>query len=185
MMTRPHESNSPLADESGVTLIELLIAMIMTVIITGAAVSMLVSSMHRQSESTQRADQIGTARNAIEKITADIRQGAKAELSGTNTVKLTTYCHSSTGTSRCEVTYTCSEEAGTAPPRYECTRKVGTKAARTVVTGLETNQVFSGDGRSEPRYVGVKVQLPTPGELSSTVLEDGAALHNATNYRGS
>jgi type II secretory pathway pseudopilin PulG len=165
-------------------MIELLIAIVMTVIIIGAAVSMLISSMHRQTDATASSDQIGTARNAIEKMTADIRQGAKAELTGTTAVKLTTYCHSSSGVARCEVTYNCAAEVGIVPTQYKCTRRVGTEAARTVLTGLQTNQVFSGDGRSEPRYVGVKVELQTPEERSVTVLEDGAALHSAPNYRG-
>jgi prepilin-type N-terminal cleavage/methylation domain-containing protein len=170
--------------QDGFTMIELLVATAMMVIICGAAVTMLISVMKTQPRDSERADQIGTARNAIEKLTADIRQGEKATLSGTSGVTLTTYCDGSAGTSKCQVTYACGTEPGVTPTRYACTRKVDNEPARPDLTGLASSEVFSGDGRSEPRYVGVKVQLPTPGEESVTVLEDGAALHNASAFRG-
>ncbi len=187
-MNFPKGNEMPM--DEGFTLIELLVATAMMVIICGAAVTMLISAMKTQPKSSERADQIGNARNAIEKLTTDIRQGERATLSSASSITLTTYCDRSTGVAKCQVSYSCAEEPGAAPPRsaqprYGCTRRVGTEPARIALSGLASSEVFSGDGRTEPRYIAVKVQLPTPGEQSVTVLEDGAALHNAPNYRGS
>ncbi len=178
-------------------MIELLVATAMMVFVTAAAVSMLVSVMQAQPKNTQRADQIGFARNAIEKMTADIRQGTKAVPAGRTGVTLTTLCDKSGGaTESCQVVYSCAQEAGTNPATYKCTRKAGTESAVTVVGGLANAAVFcyvpsttspkcAETNGTEPGFVGVTVELRGSGKSGFTVVEDGAALHNSTTYRGS
>lgn len=183
-------------DEGGFTMIEILIATAMMIIISAAAVSMLVSVMRAQPNETTRADQIGTARNVIETVTADIRQGVKAVPSGRSQVTLTTYCDKSSGaTESCQVVYACTQEAGVTPTSYKCTRKVGSEAAVTVVSKLASSSVFcfvpsttapacANASGTEASYVGIQLEIWNPGARSVTVLEDGAALHNSPTYKG-
>jgi prepilin-type N-terminal cleavage/methylation domain-containing protein len=180
MTTDRHDS------EAGFTLIELLVGMAMMLIITLAAVSMFTSVLHRQPESTEAADVIGTARNAAEKITADLREGEGATVSNPSELHLMTPC--SEGSGSCEIAYQCGEEVGATT--FRCTRASG-GTTRTIVTGLSSDQVFcvyptatagiecGPQGATGPRYVGIKLEFPShKGALSTTVLEDGAALHN-------
>lgn len=187
-----------LSREAGFTLIELLVASAMMVIITGAAVSVLVSSMHSQSDVTSRADQIGNARTAIERITADIREGESASVPTPDSLEVVKPCE--TGAGSCAVTYRCGPEAGR--PTFGCVREIDGGAATKVVSGLSPQAerdmfcVFPNSEGSEcgpqagaeglrPRYVGVTVRLPSSSSTEAeTVLQDGAALHNSPDLLG-
>src|ERR1700749_4135166 len=114
-------SNSRSSSESGLTLVELVVAMSMAIVITGAAVAMLVSSLNRQPDLTERADQVGTAQTAVERMVRDVRQGIVGKTvlttsASTSKLELETYVGSQCGTTavttatKCKVTYTCETE---------------------------------------------------------------------------
>src|ERR1700754_1060383 len=92
--------------EGGFTLLELLIAAAMSVIVVGAATTMLISVMHRQPAVSGRAEEIGNARNAIEKITAGLRDGAKVTSASPYNVMLSKPCSTSEN-GECNVGYSC------------------------------------------------------------------------------
>lgn len=179
--------------EDGFTLVELLIGMTMALLVTAAAVMFLISIMHRQPKTTSSADVIGNARNAVEKITNDVRVGESATTLRPSELQVTARCSQvgSNATGNCEVAYSCFQDLG--KTTYECQRSVSGGLATTVVTGLASGEIFcvypTLDASSEcgpqevgepPKYVGVKVELPNYEESQgNTVLEDGAALHNA------
>ncbi len=169
----------------------------MMVVITGAVVTMLVSSMHRQTAVTSTSDQIGNARNAIEKITVDLRQGVELTEATPSVVDMSTFCGKTEGTEPCVVRYDCAQETGKAT--YGCSREVAGGGTTSVLEGLASPEVFcfypfseevgpSGNGSgcgiavspAETTYVGIKVQLPQENNATTnTVFEGGAALHNA------
>jgi type II secretory pathway pseudopilin PulG len=179
-------------DESGFTLVELLVATAMMVVICGAAVLMLTSVMKQTPKVTTRADQIGTARNAIEKIAREVRQGREATSTGASQMTLKTFCTSSGGAaSECTVAYSCALESG--KTTYACSRTVSGVTTK-VVGGLASAEVFcffpnteskecgKAGTASPPRYVGIQVRIPqTTATETQTVLEGGAALHNSTS----
>jgi prepilin-type N-terminal cleavage/methylation domain-containing protein len=186
--------------EDGFTLVELLVAMSMMVVICGAAVLMLTSVMKQTPKVTNRADQIGFARNAIERISREVRQGKKATSTGPTQMTLETFCTSSSGAaSECTVTYSCAVESG--KTTYACSRTVA-GATTKVVSGLASAEVFcfypnkekiecpvatsASPGRvseTEPaRFVNLRVSFPQQtGSEKKDVLEGGAALHNSTS----
>ncbi len=186
-----HNLNS---SEAGFTLIELLVGIAMALVITMAAVAMFSSILDHQSDSTQAADVIGTARNASEKLTVDVREGEKATLPNAHELNLVIPCSAITSgtTGSCEVKYRCSKEFG--KTTSSCTRQSGA-STKTVVTGLTSKEIFCVYPTSEvgkecgvqattaPRYVGINLEFPNHekavGSSSTTVLEDGAALHNS------
>jgi prepilin-type N-terminal cleavage/methylation domain-containing protein len=203
MRTILHSDN---ARDDGFTLIELLVGMMMALLVTAAAVTFLISIMHRQPKTTSSADVIGSARNAVEKITADLRVGKSATLSQPYELKVTASCAQvgSGAEGDCEVAYRCGQETG--KTTYGCTRSVSDDPAEsdgpseTVISGLASdkevfcvypmlepaNELESNrecglqDPGKEPLYVGVKVELPNyEASEGNMVLEGGAALHNA------
>jgi prepilin-type N-terminal cleavage/methylation domain-containing protein len=178
--------------EDGFTLIEMLIAMAMALVVTAAAVTFLISVMHRQPQTTSSADVIGNARSAVEKITADLREGAEATTSQPSELQMTAKCSQvgSGAAGTCEVKFSCIQEASLAT--YACTRSVNGAETTTIISGLASGKVFCVyptsevgsecglQGSSAPLYVGVKLELPNYEDSEgNTVLEDGAALHNA------
>jgi type II secretory pathway pseudopilin PulG len=182
------DAETPLADsESGFTMIELLVAMAMMIVITGAAVAMLVSAMQNQPKITSKADQIGDARVALERIVNEIRQGSAITTQTAEKLTLSTYIRAATCTSAptagaaailCPVTYECAQEAS--KTTFACTRQVSTATATSFVSKLNSKEVFTYVPTVSPTYVGVKISLPATSGSSSTVLEGGAALRNST-----
>jgi prepilin-type N-terminal cleavage/methylation domain-containing protein len=189
--------------EDGFTLVEMLVAMTMGLLVTVAAVMFLVSIMQRQPKTTSSADVIGNARNAEESVTADLRVGKSVKLYGPAELQVDAECSQvgAPGAGECKVTYGCVPEAGGGA--YQCTRSVSSQASpggtlETVISGLASDRVFCVYPTSEegsecglqsavknPLYVGVKVELPnSEGSQANTVLEDGAALHNAEELLG-
>ena len=180
------------SEESGLTLIELLVSTAMTMVVLAAGALLMTSALHKQQNVTSRADRIGQARNAIEKITVDLRQGRKVTAAGPSAVTLETYCDASGGLSeKCTVAYSCVVEA-TGGSTYKCTRSVNGGTAVTVVSELSSSNVFCfvpssaieneaecGERKagSEPTYVGVQVNFKSR-EGGGATLQDGAALHN-------
>jgi prepilin-type N-terminal cleavage/methylation domain-containing protein len=182
-------------NDAGFTLVELLIGMTMSLVIVMAAVAMFTSTLHTQPKETATADVLGTARNAVEKMTTDLREGEKATLATPSSLVLTTPCTESNEVS-CEIRYQCAQEVGLST--FDCTRTAeGTTT--TTVKGLANGEVFcvfptSSAGKEcglestnpelasverEPRYVGITLEFPNHKEAAgTTVLEDGAALHN-------
>jgi prepilin-type N-terminal cleavage/methylation domain-containing protein len=183
--------------EAGFTLVELLVGMAMSLIIAAAAVAMFTNTIHRQPEETATADVLGTARNAVEKITTDLREGEKATLSGPSSLMVKVPC--TANAEGCEVSYRCAQEAGLAT--YYCTR-TSEGSTTTIVKDLANGEVFCvfptatagkecglemtaltspqvAEVEREPRYVGITLRYPNyKGTNGTTVLEDGAALHN-------
>lgn len=177
-------------NEAGFTLVELLVGMAMALVITAAAVMMFMSVLDRQTETTASANVIGTARNAVEKMTTELREGAKATVSEPGSLELMTPCgESGLNASQCIVNYHCEKEVG--KTTFRCTRtQEGT--TKTMVGGLASGKVFcvyptsatgkecGPQGSTEPRYVGITFEFPNHKEATGrTILEDGAALHNS------
>jgi type II secretory pathway pseudopilin PulG len=153
--------------QAGFTIVELLVAATMMVIVSAATVSLLLSAMQRQPEISERAQQIGTARVALETMTADVRQASSFDVvAADRAVQLQTLCD---GSAKCVVELACADGS--------CSRRVVDSGAPvTLVSGLASDAVFVDS--ANPAYLGLRLELPTPGERGATVLEGGAALHN-------
>jgi prepilin-type N-terminal cleavage/methylation domain-containing protein len=198
-MTRRRDTH--LTSEHGFTLIELLVASAMSVIIVGAAVTMLITAMRDQPKFTDRANQVGEARTVSERMVTELRQGVKVETRERSKVVFLTYVHATTCTSapkgtakaiQCRVTYNCAT-SGT------CTRSIlnangsGTARTTTLVAGIsnptevfcympstETGKCGTAKSTEASTYVGIKLQLPDAEKKVTTTLENGATLRNAT-----
>ena len=66
-------------DESGMTLIEMLVAAMMSVIVVGASCAMLISAVRDQPALSSKAQNITTARYQLERIVREIRNGVQLE----------------------------------------------------------------------------------------------------------
>jgi len=195
------DPETPIDDRrlGGFTLIELLVAAAMSVVVVGAATTMLISVMHRGPAVSGRANQVGNARNAIESMTADFREGVKVAYASPSQITVeTTGCGLEGG--ECSVSYSCPAEP--AADTFECVREREGQRA-TVVTGLASPDLFCyypnaepetaspeakecaqvgnpSDPVEEPTYVGIKIQFPQESNASeNSTIEGGVALHNA------
>jgi prepilin-type N-terminal cleavage/methylation domain-containing protein len=173
-----------LSDERGLTLIELLVASAMGVIVFSGAVMMFMGTVKSQPALSNRSFQIGTTRDALERMVRELRQGLVVDTATPSQLAFLTYvgttCAGATSATKtlCEVTYTCS---GTI-----CTRTLanpnGTApgTAATVIRGINNPaSVFTYSG-NPTNYVAVKFVLPTKDTRGALTLQDGASMRNAT-----
>jgi Tfp pilus assembly protein PilW len=193
-----------LGDESGLTLIEMLVAALMSVIIVGAACGMLISAVKSQPGLSRKAQNVTTARYQLERVVREIRKAVKIETATPTEVQLLTRtqmtsCGGTTKASpnvqrpQCRVTYRCSAATCTRTEATEGGLAVGT--ATVALTGLQSANVFcfvpsteadpskcgsprSGEG--PPTYVGVDLQVKNPEGPGLLTISDGATLRTET-----
>ena len=190
-------------DESGLTLVELLVASTMSVILVGAVGSMVISSVRTQPQVSKRAQNVSSARWVLERLTREIRNGIRVDVATASKVSFLTYvrrtaCGGSTalpsGTPaiKCEVTYDCS--SATYCSRIEASDSVYTGTATKIFSGINSSSVFCYVPSTESdsltcgtaastkgtTYVGVSLRIPNPSGPSNLTVSDGASLRNAT-----
>jgi hypothetical protein len=192
MIGRLHRRLRPAGGESGLTLVELLVASAMGVILMGVVGSLLISAVRDQPKASQKAADIQTARWVLARMTRELRGGIAVHTVGSSTVSFETYVrHLGCGSSaplpaaspaiKCEVRYSCVAKS--------CTR---TETLPGVTTGGTPSTIFSGlsnaasvfsylPNTTAPTYVQVTLSLPSPtGGSGATRVSDGASLRNAT-----
>jgi Tfp pilus assembly protein PilV len=191
--------------EAGLTLIELMVAVAMSVTIVGAATAMLISAVRTQPEQSKRAQNITTARYQLDRLTRELRNGVKvttatpAEVSLVARVRRVS-CGGSVpedpdiGAIQCQITYACEPTYCT---RVEAPLESTSGQAVKVVTGIDDPNVFCfvpssnedptecGPAQEEasPTYIGVVLHVPNPSGEAKLTISDGASLRTATFYQ--
>lgn len=191
--------------ESGLTLVELLVASAMSVVLLGAIGSMVVSAMRTQPEISKKAQNVSSARWVLERMTREIRNGLRVDQATASKVSFLTYVRrtscggstvaaTTTAAIKCEVTYECTT---TYCSRLEAADGVYVGAAQKMFSGISSSSVFCfvpsteadpltcGPAASAAKttYIGVKLRLPNPSGSSALTVSDGASLRNATLLR--
>ncbi len=179
--------------DAGLTLVELLVAAAMSVVIVGAASSMMVSAVRDQPKLSKKAQEISTARYVLERMTREIRNGILVyEGSGSSVSFLTQVRRTACGAGveeetdkpaiKCRVTYTCTTtectRTETTPPPEE--GAAGTPV--TIASGLDSSNVFNFEppDPSEATYIGVTLHIPNPEDSGDLVISDGAGMRTRT-----
>jgi type II secretory pathway pseudopilin PulG len=190
--------------EAGMTLIELLVAMIMGIIVVGGATAMLISAVRDQPKQQKQAENVDTARYELERMTREIRNGVSVTSSAPNSVSFvarlrrTSSCNGtvptdpSTPAIPCQIVYTCTTSACTRTERE--VGKTSGGVVSTIVTGIDSLEVFCfvpsanadptecgpAQTSKSPTYVGVTLQVPNPSGTGRLTVSDGASLRSAT-----
>ncbi|HEV2858987.1 MAG TPA: prepilin-type N-terminal cleavage/methylation domain-containing protein [Solirubrobacterales bacterium] len=179
-----------LESESGLTLVEMLVAMTLGVIVMGGVLILLIGAMRSQPRLEKQSTNIQTARFVLERLTREIRNGIVVDKATASSVSFQTLvrrtaCGASTtsasaaAATRCEVTYTCS---GSSCSRTESAPGIYTGTSVTIFSGLNNSaSVFSYKPDStSPTYIEVTLKVPDPKGTGSLTVSDGASMRNAT-----
>lgn len=190
-------------EEGGLTLIELIVASMMSVVLLAAISSMVIGAMRAQPDLSERNQDVSSARWVLERMTREIRNGVRIDEASASKLSLLTYVRrtscgggvpvsSATPAIKCQVTYQCTTTACT---RIEAADGVLTGTAKTVFTGINSSQVFcyvpsleadplvcgTAKAKSGTTYVGIRLRMPNPsGSATALTVSDGASLRNAT-----
>ncbi|MGN6587107.1 MAG: PilW family protein [Solirubrobacterales bacterium] len=176
-------------DQTGMTLVELVVAMTMGVVVMGGVLILLIGALRSQPRIEKQTNGIETARYVMERMTREIRNGIRIDKSTASSVSFEAFvrhttCGGSTSSAstaaptKCEITYTCS---GTFCTRIEAAPKVYTGTARTILKGLSNAaSVFTYAPSTSPTYIGITLKIPDPEGSGALTVSDGASLRNAT-----
>jgi Tfp pilus assembly protein PilW len=189
--------------EAGMTLIELLVAMIMGIIVVGGATAMLISAVRAQPKQQEQAQSITTARYELERMTREIRNGVSVTASSSSGVSFVARvrrkeCGGEVSTSpatpaiQCQIVYSCTTSSCTRTERKVGETTGGTTT--TIVTGINSSEVFcfvpsantdptecaAAKAGTSPTYIGIALNVPNPSGPGSLTITDGASLRSAT-----
>jgi Tfp pilus assembly protein PilW len=170
-------------DESGLTLIELMVAATLGLVVVGAALSMFLGGVRSEPRTASKVAAIQQARTTLDRITRELRQGIEVTDSSNSELSIVTYvkaasCGGAPGSTAipCEVTYTCATTS--------CSRLVaqpdGSAPSSPVVVAsdLASPLVFSYEPDDDaPSYVGVTFTFASE-DGDPVTLGDGVALRN-------
>lgn len=189
--------------EAGLTLIELLVASMMSVILVGASTAMLISAVKDQPALSRKSENITTARWQLERIVREIRDGISVEVATPDEVSILTQvrraaCGSSEslGASasaiRCKVTYRCSASTctrteatldgspvGTATVALSGVRNPGSVFCFVPSAAADPTECGTPREVEKPTYVGVELEVPNPDGPGLLTISDGATLRTA------
>jgi hypothetical protein len=173
--------------EAGLTLVELLVASAMSVILVGAACTMLISAVQQQPKLSKKSQEITTARYVLERMTREIRNGIVVYSATGSSVEFKTRVrHKTCGGSaqesagvaaiECRVTYSCTTTACTRTETSpEAPGSSGTPIP--VVGNLDSDNVFNYEPSvEEPTYVGITLNIENPEGKGDLTVTDGAGL---------
>ncbi len=175
-------------DEAGLTLVELLVASAMSVILVGAACTMLISAVRQQPKLSEKSQEVTTARYLLERMTREIRNGIVVySATGSRVEFKTRVRHKTCGGSvqespgtpaiECRVTYSCTTTMCT---RTETAPEVpGTSGTPvTFVRNLDSSSVFNYEPSppSTPTYIGITLHIENPEGEGELTVTDGAGL---------
>ena len=182
------------SSDSGFTLVELLFASMIGLMVIATSVTVFTAAGESQPGQVQRGVTIQQARNVMERITREIRQGSTVYASTSTQLVMLTMVPSATcggsGSStaiQCKVTYTCTGGS--------CTRvesqpppATGPNTTTTIVTGLSDSNVFSytptcgaTSTSGSPGYVCVNMVFQGDNGDDALTVQDGAAPSNPTS----
>jgi type II secretory pathway pseudopilin PulG len=202
-MKRALRLRSLAREESGMTLVEMLVAAMMSVIIVGASCAMLISAVRDQPGLSRKAENVTTARYQLERIVREVRNGVKLETTTPAEVTLVARVRrvscggafqtdSSAEPVQCRITYRCSGKSCTRTEETLAGTPVGTPTV--AVSGIGDTNVFCFVPSAEedptqcgavpqegtaPTYVGVNLSVPNPEGSGLLTVSDGATLRTA------
>jgi len=182
-----------LADESGFTLTELLVAAVIGVLVAAGGAMVLQVAVKAQPRATERAGQIQQGRALMETLSRELREGQSISGATESGFEVRTFVNSaacggahSTAQILCSVTYSCA--AGT------CTRTehdgAGGGTPTVVATDLLDTSIFTyceeiaGTTNCDlptaaaPTYIGIELAYPAEDGAETVSLADGVALRN-------
>jgi type II secretory pathway pseudopilin PulG len=176
--------------EDGFTLVELLVSSAMGVVVMGAVVSLVISTVRDQPKISKEAQTVSSARWMLERLTHELRNGIAVKEGTASRISFEGYVrHTTCGAStvlaattpaiKCRITWECST---TSCSRKETSPATTTGVAVPAFSGLSSNQIFSYvPSVANATYVKTTLRLSDPTSSGSPlVISSGTSLRNAT-----
>src|SRR3954469_1769991 len=178
-------------EESGFTLVELLVAAGLMLCVVGAVLALLDSSSSIAARDQERTHAIGETQAGVHEMTKELRQAFSIVSSTPYAIEAHVWKNGADH----DVTYDCTGTSSAGPPLGQCVRYEtsgsGQGAASTVVARLINKPgsgrppvfTYSANGAGHTTYATVHVEAPSKGERAHgyayrVVIDDGFFMRN-------
>lgn len=183
-----------IAEQSGFTIVELLLAAMIGLILIAVASTVFITAGRSQPGQVQRGTAIELARTTMERLTREVRQGSTVYPSTASQLSLLTYvnratcggAHSSMAI-QCKVTYACTAGSCTRAEAPPPGASGSAGPALTVVSGLSSSNIFkytptcsATSTSGTPGYICVTLTFPGVNGDDAITVQDGVAPLNPT-----
>jgi type II secretory pathway pseudopilin PulG len=168
------------ARQDGYMLPELLIAMVLLLSVSAAVLAMMEGGSRQQPRVTEKNLRLDVARDAVNRMQRELRQGFAVLSNSSQSVDFLTYVRNGAGTGvQRRVAYVCASGTCT---RYETVPDASVAlpaGGKEIVTGVQNSDVFSYEPTGiDPSEVRIKLVLSVRGSSGTVTLTDGAELRN-------
>jgi hypothetical protein len=202
MRRRLRHRSIDVRDESGLSLVEMLVASLMSVILVGASCAMLINAVQDSPALSKKAQNVTTARYQLERIVRELRNGVQLETMTPAEVTMIAQvrrvaCGGAVSTDpdaepvQCRITYRCIDKSCTRIEETPGGIPVGTPTI--ALSGIGDPNVFcfvpsaasdptqcgTPDSETPPTYVGINLEVPNPEGSGLLTISDGATLRTA------
>jgi prepilin-type N-terminal cleavage/methylation domain-containing protein len=168
-----------LQDQSGFTLVELLVAMPIALIVLTMAMLALAFAVRNEQSAREHSEALRAQQIGLEQMTRELREAASFTFLDSERVEFTMWSRPANGLRR--VGYTCSSVTN------QCIRQEGPvggalSGSRVILDGLVNPDVFAPTPDFvNPRYVGIVARVRITRDRRQITLRDGVELRNLTS----
>ena len=167
--------------ERGMTLVELVIAMPISLLVIMAALTVVGTTQRSEQSTRERTEALRQQQGGLERMTRELRHATVFRFLTSQSVEFDTFVRSSGTTVVRRVRYDCSSSVRCVRREGPAGGPVGTRAT-TLIEGLENPDVFEPEPNFvSPTYVGVDAQVRVAPDRSLITLRDGVDLRNLTS----
>ena len=184
-----------LGGEEGITLVELMVFVVLSLVILAAALLFVVSGFHQQNTTVSRTAASRTAEAGLEQLVRDLRE-AITSVSATSTSTTTTISsylptpgNDTTGEA---VNWTCTDNNTTTNAVGTCTRTLN-GTTKTLILGVQSVSLApvssSGTSLSLPlssatnvAYIGITLQIKILSQVNPKTLALADTTHNGVSH---
>lgn len=173
-----------MGDERGITLVELLVGMTLTLVMMSLALDLLGTGTRTQDRAVARADTVAQVQEGVSRLMRDLHQVASFNFLSDQVVDVDIR-QSPTSSTLVRVRYDCSQ--GAACRRYEAAPgqslpPVGQPMpvpGVVLAEGIVDPKVFTANPDAvNPRWVGIRLVLKVRGATQPVVVTDGTSMPN-------
>lgn len=166
-------------EERGLTLIEALLGLILTLVVVGMSLNLLATGQASQERTVARSETVAEVHTSVARLMRELHQASDLDYFTPQIVELNVWAGSGSDSSVVQrVRYDCSQGESCrrfAAPVGEALPSSGV----LMITGVTNTDVFSLEPDDlDPTYVEVDVELKVEGAEQPIVVADGTSLPN-------
>jgi Tfp pilus assembly protein PilW len=173
-------SRRRLQDQSGFTLVELLVAMPIAMIVLTMAMLAVATTVRNEQQAREHKEALRDQQVGLERLTRELREATSFRFLTSQLVEFNGWVRTGGTAVQRKIRYDCT--SGSHCLRQEGPINGAVSGNLILIDALENDDVFEPEPDfANPRYIGVVAQVRISGDRRLITLRDGVDLRNLTS----